>query len=158
MSPIRLVFWTTFGDFWWLQNLNIFWKMCDFNNFVPTNHSPNNRQFSEFLVKLSGFLLTKKWFHLLKMLHFFREPETPSDSGITSRRRWSHFPASFGKTIPKYDTFCWFYWQKTWRIFFENNNFSFEKMVQILRKTTILKGFQKVNPILCETYYFSKKI
>ena len=89
---------------------NIFWKMSDFDNFAPTNHSPNNRLFLEFLVKLSGLLLIKKLFSLLKCFNFFREPEPPSDSGILRPRRGSSFTPFFDKKISKTHTFCWFCW------------------------------------------------
>ena len=97
VSQYRLCFGQRLVIFYGFKIVNIFWKMSDFDNFAPTNHSPNNRLFLEFLVKLSGLLLIKKLFSLLKCFNFFGEPKHPSDSGITSRRRWSHFPASFGK-------------------------------------------------------------
>ena len=97
--------------------------MFDFNNFVPTKHSPNNRQFSEFLVTLSGFLLTKKWFYLLKMLHFFREPETPLDSGITSRRRWLSFHAFSVKKSQNMTLFVVFVDRKLEDFFSKTMNF-----------------------------------
>ena len=136
--------------------VNIFWKMPDFNNVAPTNHSPNNRLFLEFLVKLSGLLLIKKLFSLLKCSNFFRKPEPPSDSGILRPRRGSSFPPFFDKNIFKTHTFSWFLWPKIWRTFFENSEFSFKNQVLIiLRKSIILKGFQKVVTILCETQCFS---
>ena len=90
--------------------VNIFWKMPDFNNVAPTIHSLNNELFPEFLVKLTGFLLTKKLFSLLKCFNFFREPEPPSDSGILRPRRGSSFTPFFDKKISKTHTFCWFCW------------------------------------------------
>ena len=131
--------------------------LFDLTQFAPTKHFRINELFSEFLVKLSGFLLTKKWFSLLKILHFFREPETPLDSGIPNRRRWLTLPASFGKNISKSDTVGWFCWQKTWRKFFKNYEFSFKNMVQIRRNSTILKGFQKVANNLVRNIIFSLK-
>ena len=128
-----------------------------FTQFPLTKHFRINELFSEFLVKLSGFLLTQKLFYLLKMFHFLGEPETPSDSSITSRRRGSSFPPFFDKKISKPHTFCGFVSWKNWRNFFENAYFSIQKGIRILLKISIVKGYQKVQQILCETHFVSKK-
>ena len=142
VSQFRLCFGQRLVIFYGFKIVNVFWKMSDVDNFAPTNHSPNNRLFLEFLVKLSGLLFIKKLFSLLKCFNFLREPEPPSDSGILRPRRGSSFPPFFDKNISKTHTFCWFRWQKIWRKFFENSEFSFKNQVPIPRKSIFLKGFR----------------
>ena len=120
---MRLCFVSLLVNFCCLEIKLCLMKMFDFTQFRPTKHFRINRLFSDFRVKLSGFLLTKRLFYLLKMLHFCREPETPSDSGITSRRRWLSFALFFGKKSRNLTLFVDFFYRKFGKHYWKTLNF-----------------------------------